>query len=151
MEKILHKNFFFLKKRIIKNVLIVLKSPIGYIDYYFLRMISQIFLRISTIQVGKDLQNHLVQLSSHYPCYHKLLNHISQLLIQMPGMVTPPSSWEVPDHSLREEIFLTSNLNLLQHNFWSFTRVLFCFSSQPGRRGQTLPHHNLSSGSCRVQ
>ena len=35
-------------------------------------------------KVGKDLQDHLVQLSSHYCCYHKLLNHILQLLIQMP-------------------------------------------------------------------
>ena len=35
-------------------------------------------------KVGKDLQDHLVQLSSHYHCYHKPLNHILQILIQMP-------------------------------------------------------------------
>ena len=35
-------------------------------------------------KVGKDLQDHLVQLSSHQHCYHKLLNHISWLLIQTP-------------------------------------------------------------------
>lgn len=33
-------------------------------------------------EVGKDLTNHLVQLSSHCPCCHKLLNGILQLLIQ---------------------------------------------------------------------
>ena len=62
-------------------------------------------------KVGKDLQDHLVQPSSHYHYYHKLLNHISQLLIQTPlehcqgrrPHHLPGHTIPAPDHSLKEK------------------------------------------------
>ena len=42
----------------------------------------QDFIESQNHKVGKELQDHLVQPSSHYHCYLKLLNHILQLLIQ---------------------------------------------------------------------
>jgi len=48
-------------------------------------------------KVGKDLQGHLVQPSSHYSGYHKPLNHLiaphPDASWTLPGTATPPPPW----------------------------------------------------------
>ena len=47
--------------------------------FYFASMSAYRIVESQNHKVGKDLQDHVVQLPSHYHCYHKPQNHISQL------------------------------------------------------------------------
>ena len=69
----------------------------------------------------------------------------------LPGMVTPPPPWA--EHSSAWTLPERKSFSLCLIEISSGTTCGHFFGSclLPGRRGQTPPHHNLPSGSCRVQ
>ena len=90
-------------------------------------------IELQNHKTGKDPQDHLVPLSSHYHCYHKLLNwscsNSSRCLLNTARDSDSTTSLGRPFQCLttlsEKKFFLISNLNLLWYNLWPFPCVLF--------------------------